>query len=122
MACTYFLQRRVEKAEWSIRNIEMKPNMLKLLNYYSFIINPEMIVELIEQQGLLLAVNHRGELLLWDISPPQHNRPLHFPHNVSILPSTLRVSLDAKELVGIITLGTHFLAFNRRNLYIAEFT
>jgi hypothetical protein len=66
-----------------------------------------MIVDLIEHQGLILAVNDLGHLLIWNIARHKlNNQCYQFQHNISIVPPLAIHTVHNKELLGIVSVGS----------------
>ena len=64
-----------------------------------------MITGILEKQGKVTAVTNQGHLLLWNITLDRTGRPSQFAHNVSLVASTFRTSIDPKGLLGIVSIG-----------------
>ena len=55
-----------------------------------------MIVGILERESNIIAVNHWGELLMWNIAPKVEGKPVNFEHNVSLVGVKLRTWIDEK--------------------------
>jgi hypothetical protein len=90
------------------------------VDLYTKFIKIIMIVELIEHRGLLLAASSLGELIGWTIRPRNSQHFFQSSLSSSIVPSALKITLDPSELLGIISLDNHVVAYNRKNIYIID--
>ena len=79
-----------------------------------------MIVELIEHQGLLLGATSLGELLGWTIRPRNSQYFFQSSLSTSIVSSVLKFSLDPSELLGLVSLENHIIAYSRKALYVID--
>lgn len=77
-----------------------------------------MIVDFIEHQGMILAVNDVGQLLIWNIAKHRlNNQCYQFQHNISIVPSQTVHTFNCKELTGIVAVGSLAAIYNKTHLY-----
>jgi hypothetical protein len=81
-----------------------------------------MILDLQERQGFLLAANDAGQLLAWNITQNHANRPRKFDNNVSVVASTLKMQLDSKPLLGLLSFDKYVLAYGRNTLFLLDFS
>jgi len=65
------------------------------------------IVGLLESHGAILAVNDRGELLVWDLKTLTISQGrIVFENNISLLPSKGRIRIDECSLQGIVSFNS----------------
>ena len=79
-----------------------------------------MIVDLIEHKGLLLAASSLGELIGWAILPRNSHRFFQTSISNSIVSPAFKSILDPSELLGIVSLDNHVVAYNRKGLFVVD--
>ncbi len=77
-----------------------------------------MILDFIEHQGILFAVNDVGQLLVWNIAKHQNgSKYFQFQHNVSIVSTSWAQVVEKKQLLGIVKAGALAVMFSKSALF-----